>query len=467
MSCLVQLRSGHQPLPEPLRESVRINWHITSWCNYHCAYCPVMTFQRRSPSRGKQPHAFDYHSAGEWLSLLARFPERHIHLKITGGEPFLDRKNLHDLLQGLSRLEHFRVGIDTNGYWSPDYFRSVDKSRLFLNVSCHVSEVPFEEFVKRLLSIRDAGFRVAMVNFVLTPESLAAFETVYQRLEQEGFFVNVSTMNPAGLYESRLERTLRELELIERYNTPIDVLYKVARPVTKERPCFYPALSYYMLWDGMIQVSCTGRFQDAFTDGIPARPSGAVGCPYDQCLGCTDMYRSLADEPLAGGELQLFTLENLATETIAFRKRGLWRDDRRPVAPPRRPAASNAVIPMGAIRTAAPPEPIFGKVDIAAVDARSGDRIALSGWAASRDPNVRVERIRVLLDGGEIGVVRYFHSRPDVAATYGRPDLEQCGWRAKFFLPSLRSGEYALTARAVAADGTFADLASVPLRIIE
>src|SRR5579863_5421700 len=161
------MRSFAQPsavrsLPEGLRKSVRINWHITSWCNYHCDYCPVMTFQRRSPRREKQPHAFDHHSVAEWLSLLTRFPEQEIHLKITGGEPFLDRKNLKDLLHGVSQIERFHVGIDTNGYWSPDYFRSLDKSRLFLNVSCHIGEVRFDEFFDRLLSIRNSGFRVAM-----------------------------------------------------------------------------------------------------------------------------------------------------------------------------------------------------------------------------------------------------------------------------------------------------------------
>jgi hypothetical protein len=57
----------------------------------------------------------------------------------------------------------------------------------------------------------------------------------------------------AGLYWARTERTDRELDLIERYNTPSDNYFKLAKPPTKGRLCFYLTMTYYLMYDGAIQ----------------------------------------------------------------------------------------------------------------------------------------------------------------------------------------------------------------------
>ena len=77
------------PLPAELQDSVRINWHLTLWCNYSCQYCPVLVFHQRSSSGQHQEHSFDHYPVEEWLRQIGRFPQRRIHLKITGGEPCL------------------------------------------------------------------------------------------------------------------------------------------------------------------------------------------------------------------------------------------------------------------------------------------------------------------------------------------------------------------------------------------
>ena len=60
-------------LPEHLQSSLRINWHITSWCNYSCQYCPVMVFHQRAKTKAKQPHAFDQYPVQDWLNALDQF----------------------------------------------------------------------------------------------------------------------------------------------------------------------------------------------------------------------------------------------------------------------------------------------------------------------------------------------------------------------------------------------------------
>ena len=107
--------AGMIPLPAELQDSLRINWHLTLWCNYSCPYCPVLVFHQRSAAKARQEHSFDYYTADQWLQALSQFPQRHIHLKITGGEPFLDRKNFRALLAGLSEMKHIRRGLRAVG----------------------------------------------------------------------------------------------------------------------------------------------------------------------------------------------------------------------------------------------------------------------------------------------------------------------------------------------------------------
>ena len=327
-----------------------------------------------------------------------------------------------------------------------------------------------------------------MVNFVLAPENLDTFEEAFSRIENEGFFVNVSTMNPTGTYLSRTARDDRELRLIERYNTPIDIKYKILKPATKGRSCFYPALSYYMMYDGRVQVSCTGSFQNAFTDGMPELRREAVACPLDRCLGCTDMYRGIEDEELVTSPLKLYTLEDYASEVQSYRDEQRWKnrvrdlpgglgrlfgakpteEALRPLHSAEEEPAQVELSPAAPPRSQQPPGPLFGAVDGSlSIEARSRDRITLSGWAASAEPETPVEEVKLLLGDQQIGAVRDFYYRPGIANTYGRADLMQCGWRTMAYLPSLAEGEYKLIPHVIAADGSSSPLATVQVRITE
>lgn len=470
------------PLPAELQDSVRINWHLTLWCNYSCQYCPVLVFHQRSSSGQHQEHSFDYYPVEQWLQQIARFPQRRIHLKITGGEPFLDRKNFLDLLAGLAEMKHIRVGIDTNGYWEPAYYAGLDKSGLFLNVSFHPTQSDFADFFRRLLSIREAGFHIAMVNYVVAPENQNTFEEARLQLEAEGFCVNASPMIQTGLYLSRTERTEQELDLLVRYNTPLDLHFKLIQPETKGRPCFYPAMTYYIRYDGKIRIGCMNEYRDLFSDEIPELSRTAVPCPQQQCEGCTDMFRALTDEPLYRDPVKLYTLEDYAREFSDYRQQNSVDDAefrtrevarwRQQVEAKRRKAEA-ATLPVLSEASAAelPAEPIFGYVDARDdrffIRARSRDRVWVSGWVASRQHGAPVQSVKLLLHGQELGTLRNFHPRPDVAAHFGRANLLQSGWQALVYLPALRPGRYELLVEATDQEGTRGTLAPWPVEIVE
>ena len=472
------------PLPADVEGSLRINWLLSRWCNYSCQYCQVLVFRQRSPLKQVQNHSFDYHPVERWLEAIARFPQRHIHLKITGGEPFLDRKNFRELLAGLSAMKHIRVGIDTNGYWDPSYYAGLDKSGIFLNVSFHPTQSDFQSFFERVLAIRDAGFTVAMVNYIVAPENMELFETAFTRLETEGFRVNASTMIQTGLYLSRTERTEAELDLAVRYNTPLDLHFKLLEPRTKGRLCFYPAMTYYILYDGKISVGCMEQYRDLFTEGIPELPRNAVPCPVEQCYGCTDMYRALTDEPRLTGPLKLYTLEDYAREFSDYRQKqdlddpevrrravAYWREKVEEKQRTAEAAGRLVTIGNGAAAAQAPSDAIFGYVDSLDgqfhLEAHSRDRVLISGWVASGRHGAPVREVNLKIHGQPIATLRDFYPRPDVASHFGRDNLLHSGWRALLYLPALHPGQYELTVEATDQEGISGALAPWPVHIVE
>jgi organic radical activating enzyme len=255
----------------PYKGEVRISWFVTAWCNYSCHYCFTLVFHKRAADGAKQYHAFDHYPAEAWIGALRSLPYSRINLNCTGGEVMLDRKNMLSALTGLTADPRFEISITTNGTFDPAYFGSLDKRNIYLTLSFHPSETSLDQFARRAATMRDAGFKVAMINMVIDPRNIDVFERAIGELEADGFFVNVGTMLPAGEYWSRLhtQREERELDLLERYNTPLDVYYKVAEPPTKGRLCYYPARSFSLMPDGRMGIYCTDISRNLFTEGPP------------------------------------------------------------------------------------------------------------------------------------------------------------------------------------------------------
>jgi hypothetical protein len=463
------------PLPAHLHDAIRINWHITSWCNYSCEYCPVVVFHQRSRTGQVQPHAFDFRPVEDWLAAFEKFPFRQIHLNISGGEPFLDRKHFPRLLEGLTASERIRTSVITNAFWDPADYAGIDRSRLALVVTYHPTQAPLGKFLDRVLRIRDAGFKITMVNFVLAPENMEHAETVLSTFEEAGFAVNISAMMPAGLYWARSTRSEAELDLIERYNTPCDNYFKLVRPPTKGQLCFYPAMTYYLLYDGSVQVACMdGTARNLFTDDLPRVPREAVPCAYEECVGCSDMYRSLVDHPRVQTPLGFFGPNDYVDEFRKSRREYVEAKDRAPfsvramLAEVRKPEPLISIEPWNTVPTSPSAEsPIFGFNDQARIVARSRDRISISGWAASRADGAPVREVRIAVDEREVGIFRDFFDRPDVANMYGRPDLIRSGWRGMVYLPQLPHGEYKLVPRAFDHRGNVAALPSCIVSIAD
>ncbi len=421
-----------------------------------------MVFLRRSKEGAPQAHAFDHYPVESWLKVFQELPQREIHLKITGGEPFLDRGNILGFLNSLTQDERFHIRIDTNGTWDPQFFQSVRKDRISLNVSYHPGEESsIESYLQRIGRIRDAGFHVSKINYVLAPENLAEGERSIALFERNGFFVNVGAMISLGAYGSRETREPEEVRILRRYNTPVDLKYRLSNPVTKGRQCFHPALSYYVLYDGSIEVYCFSETRrNWFVDGVPELPRTSVTCPAEHCQGCLEMYRALPDEPLTTEPLGMCDLDDYVREVKAYRRqyrtRSLLRslpvvrrfvDKEEPIELPSSDRPAHVDVPLAALGQSSPQvvgqiENCYGPENRAAL--RTRDRLALTGYAYSTRAQNPIREIEVFLDANRLGSIEHFHIRQDCAQNAGYQEAARCGWKTMVYIPSVGNGAYEL-----------------------
>jgi organic radical activating enzyme len=451
---------------------------MTHWCNFSCDFCGVPVFFKRSSTLGKQAHAFDYYSAEEWLRAFSLFPQEEISCIITGGEPFLDRGNFSSLLAGLLDDKRFHLRINTNATWDPSPYRGLDTSRVYLTVSYHPAQTSFSDFRGRVLRIKDAGFQFTDLHVVLAPENLDAAEQALTVLEEDGFPISGIPMIPAGIYRDRTVRESREWEMIQEYSYPLSAYFNLVQPETNGKPCYHPAFSYRLSFDGTINVACAGAKQNIFTDGLPELPLKAVACPAHHCEGCSEMIRAIPNVPHNSRPLSVFHPEEARQEIVEY------RESRRTGVRPQHqatfaeiekaltwesPVAGSTFVPVGAIEPV--PLPPFGFIDKKdgsdVITALNRGRLDLYGWAGSSRVGEPMKQVNLFVDGTPVASINTFYPRPEVAEIFKRPDLLQTGWRAYFFLPNLPKGDHVLVAQAVTSGGTCGELPAFTIRIVD
>ena len=94
-------------MPGLLIEPDGVCLFVTEKCNSNCIMCPMSLASRK---RGLSL------SKGEWMDIVDRIPPDVSHITITGGEPFLEYKDLLPLLNQINmRFPQTEVLILTNG----------------------------------------------------------------------------------------------------------------------------------------------------------------------------------------------------------------------------------------------------------------------------------------------------------------------------------------------------------------
>jgi organic radical activating enzyme len=270
--------------------AVMLRWLITEWCNFKCSYCFQASHDRFTrKKRGLTAHAFDNFSVELWLSALERhFSEKRLSLTITGGEPMLDVRNMRILLDRLGASPWcVAIRIDTNASWGPEAYSGMNKAKLILNCSYHPSMVNEERYIAKLRAIKEAGFNVGMVNYVLSGEQKHDFFRIREKLGTLGIPVNANPeFQERYSYDEEFLKELRECILEQ------DFYFKIGRS-PRGKTCLYPSVGYEMSQTGCLSVGCIGSRRGSLFDPVlPSIGDRSIACPHNEC-SCIDKYSFL------------------------------------------------------------------------------------------------------------------------------------------------------------------------------
>ncbi len=283
---------------------------VTSWCNYRCAYC-VTTVQ---PKRAAASHAFDRHPVAAWIAAFGRLPGEFA-LLCRGGEPFLDHDGFGEFLAAVGanpRLRYLRV--DTNGSWSPERYEGVPRAvrqKIQLNVSFHPTQVELEAFARRIARIVDAGWQVAMINYVMEAGQADAYARIRDRFrDAHDIYVNPNpdAFDPAWTGPALGRRAAQGA--LAPLLPALDLARKTGAP-TVGKPCSFPAIGWFIGPDGRAERACGVRVAgeprsiDFLADAGQLRSLTApVRCPQREC-GCLDRYAFLEEVDGRGRAIDL------------------------------------------------------------------------------------------------------------------------------------------------------------------
>ncbi len=465
------------PLPEHVRNTMRMRWMISYWCNYSCDFCGVPVYFTRSQRFGKQAHAFDYYSVQEWLRAFGRIREERVALAITGGETMLDYRNMVPLLNGLIGQERFDLRIYTNASWDVARYAELKRERMGFVISYHPQQTDFSSFRTRVHRLRDGGFSIISIHTVLAPENMDRTEEALHTLEDDGFTIEGLAMHATGKYTDLEYRSPRELELIREFVAPNFAYFKLKKPVTRGQACWHPSLGYDLNYDGQVRIACTPDRVNFLEAGLPERTMYAAECPHEQCESCVEMIRSLVKPPGYSRGLKTFYGKDYSEEMQALRRArvaGVPYDgdellDGIEEHFAKIPPPAKEFVPL---ETLAPVDGhVFGYIDKLTgsdeLQALNRSRLHLSGWAASSRTGDPVRQVDLFADGERMTSITEFYPRPEVVEVFQRPDLLNSGWRTWVFLPQLPKGVHKLVARARTEAGLTGELPPFSLEIVE
>lgn len=96
-------------------------------------------------------------------------------------------REMHRLLQAFNDWPALQeVVIDTNLSWDPAKFEGTPRPKVSMMASFHPSEIAEEDFFFKLRHVQTCGWRVRMVNYVVTPARVSDLKRLMVKCQQHG-----------------------------------------------------------------------------------------------------------------------------------------------------------------------------------------------------------------------------------------------------------------------------------------
>jgi organic radical activating enzyme len=270
--------------PNGDKSRIFLKWFNTEWCNYNCTYC----FQNHSRNRrngSRSAHSFDNYSPVRWVDAIDRaFKMKEMAISITGGEPMLDMENMSRFLKMMLNKTHVdNIRITSNMSWNPSSLKDLpNKEKLIFYLTFHPSQVRFDDFINKAKLLKELGFSIGLVNYVMTTQQSLYFEELKNKFKEANL-----PLHPVPLWYSKADNQLKEILIQLLESADVNALMG---NVTKGKICYFPSIGYEMDQNGNINVGCfPWVYGNIFKNEIPNLPEGPVKCPRYQCR-CFDKY---------------------------------------------------------------------------------------------------------------------------------------------------------------------------------
>lgn len=180
------------------RRNTTVVWQFNgehAFCNYSCPYCYVS-------SATNVEHCYTGNPDMWHRAFKSTFGNQKLTFYLSFGEPMAG-KGFYEVLSVIAREPHWGGCMTSNLSLPLERLLKteiVKSGRFQINASFHPTQTGIDDFLQKLLILRDNGIECPVI-YVMYPEQMGAFESFFEKFSEHRFLVHVRRFS--GRYKGK------------------------------------------------------------------------------------------------------------------------------------------------------------------------------------------------------------------------------------------------------------------------